>query len=106
MEQTIITETRIPQARTEGVAIPVEWVAYFALFLLALAFRLISLGDVPMSVQEAPDALAAWRTVWTGMPAFPEEAVTSSPSVFWAQKIGFTLFGGRNSARLYAFVVS
>jgi hypothetical protein len=98
MEQTIITETRIPQARTEGVAIPVEWVAYFALFLLALAFRLMSLGDVPMSVQEAPDALAAWRTVWTGMPAFPEEAVTSSPSVFWAQKIGFTLFGGSEFA--------
>jgi hypothetical protein len=93
MQQTMVTELEVPQAQGRGYVVSVEWVAYAALLLVALAFRLMSLGDVPISVGEAPDALAAWRTLSPEVEAFPEEAVTDSPSLFWAQKVGFTLFG-------------
>lgn len=100
MQQTIVTQTerQTETSQVQGFVISLEVVVYLALFALALGFRLFSLGDVPMSVQEAPDALAAWRTVWTGAESFPESVVTDSPSVFWAQKLGFTIFGGNEFA--------
>lgn len=82
--------------QTRQFAVSLETAAYVLLILLALTFRLAELDKVPMTVAEAPGALAAWRTVapQIDLPAAP----TDSPAVFFAQRNSFILLGATEFA--------
>ncbi len=78
--------------------------AAIGLFALALVLRLIDLDLVPMTIREAPNALAALRAVWPATPGDP--LTSSSAAVFLAQAVGFTAFGsGAFAARFLTAVV-
>ena len=62
--------------------IPLEFVFYVVLAMLAFALRLLALNSAPRP-EEAPDLLAAWRGT-----------TTASPALLWAQTISFDLLGG------------
>lgn len=98
MQQTMASNLEQTQPQTWQTVISLELIAYAVLLLLTITFRVANLDSVPMSVQEAPEALAAWRTIAPSMDAFPEEIATDSPAIFWAQKIGFTGLGSNEFA--------
>ncbi|NDJ60116.1 MAG: hypothetical protein GYB67_03275 [Chloroflexi bacterium] len=106
---TEMTETRRPQQPTEAVAdasstrgelqISVEFIAYVAIAVVALVFRLADLDSVPLSPDEAREALAAWRVV------SPEASgpliAAESPVRFLLQSVMFSLAGASElTARL------
>src|SRR5688500_16362215 len=62
--------------------IPLEFVFYMVLAVLAFALRLLALNSAPRP-EEAPDLLAAWRGT-----------ATASPALLWAQALSFDLLGG------------
>jgi hypothetical protein len=101
-----------PQASAAQVDAPVwfraEVLIYAAVVLLSVIIRVWGLNDVPLSANEAREALSAWRIV----APFDTPATTETPlvaeSVFvWsAQKIMFSMFGAHEwSARFLTAVL-
>ncbi|MFQ3566487.1 MAG: glycosyltransferase family 39 protein [Aggregatilineales bacterium] len=87
--------------RSAGTALTfsVELIAYLVIFGFALALRLAELDAVPLGVDEAQRALAAWRVAMPGVVGAP--IVPDSPLIFAIQTISFMLMGGsEQSARL------
>lgn len=77
-------------------ALSVEIIAYIALIALALVLRIAQIDSVPMTNNEARQALAAWRTVYaeaSGSPITPE-----SPLLFALHSLSFTLLGASEFA--------
>jgi hypothetical protein len=77
-----------------------EVLAYVALIVLALVLRIAQLDVVPMSPNEARQALAAWRL------AYPDASgaaiVPDSPLLFALHTLGFSLLGASEfSARIF-----
>ncbi len=72
--------------------LPWEWVVYVALAGLALLLFSSELHLVPLSADEARQALTAWRFVDATAPGV--DAVPASPLLFFAQSTTFALFGG------------
>lgn len=90
--------------QTRSWAISVELIAYIALALIAILFRVAELDVVPMSDIEARGALHAWHTV---SPTAPGEFIISdSPLNFWMQSIAFSTLGGNEFAARLGAVVS
>lgn len=86
-------------------AISAEVVAYIALVMLALVLRIAQLDAVPMTTNEARQALAAWRTVYaeaSGSPITPE-----SPLLFALHSLSFTVLGASEfSARIWTVLAN
>lgn len=83
-----------------GIVMTVEFLLYALLIIGSLLFHLAELDSVPMSPVEIPQALTTYRTV------IPDASGVSldnqSPSVFLAQSVGMTIFGGTEfGARLF-----
>jgi len=86
------------------VTISVEIIAYALLFIFALALRYAQLDVVPLTADEAREALSAWRTVSASAPGSISTA--HSPLVFLAQSFGFSVMGAsEQSARLLTMLV-
>ena len=61
------------------------------LVAVSLGLRLAQLGAVPMTPTEAPEALAAWRSISSQSPGVSETA--GSAVVFWVQRLAFAFLG-------------
>lgn len=82
-----------------GLIISVELVAYVVLLLLTLVLRVAELDAVPLTGQEAEQALAAWRAVVPG--AAGDTILPESGLLFAVQSVAFAVFGATElSARL------
>jgi len=92
--QNVTTFEGAPLERGQLV-IRVEWVAYLALFVLALVLRFAELDSVPLTPDETPQALAAWRALAEGNAA-PAQA--ASPLLFALQTLAFTILGTNEGA--------
>lgn len=91
MQNILTHEAGETPARPSLDSVTLGALAAIGLFALALVLRLIDLDLVPMTIREAPNALAALRAV---RPATPGDPLTaSSAAVFLAQTVGFTAFG-------------
>lgn len=83
--------------------VSVEALAYIALALLALMFRISDLDTVPLADFEAEGALQAWHTIEDDAPG--EFKVSSSPLTHVSQLMLFSLLGANEfSARLGAAI--
>ena len=82
-----------------AISISIEWLAYLALAGVALLLRAAALDAVPLSDDEARQALHAWHTISGDAPgAF---AVSSSPLTYLTQLLTFSTLGaGEFSARI------
>lgn len=82
----VVPPLRIVERKTNvdesASAIPLEFVFYAVLAMLAFALRLLALNTPPRP-EEAPDLLAAWRGT-----------ASASPALLWAQAVSFDLLGG------------
>ncbi|MBL8156489.1 MAG: glycosyltransferase family 39 protein [Anaerolineae bacterium] len=77
-----------------------EVLAYIALVVLALVLRIAQLDVVPMTPNEARQALAAWRVVYPD--AAGAAIVPDSPLLFALHTLGFSLLGASEfSARIF-----
>lgn len=97
-----LLESALPPVQPDVVrwaGVSVEWLAYLALVLLSVVFRLADVDAVPLNDIEATRALAAWHMVY---PAAPGTALPAdSPVTFWLQYAAFSILGGNElSARL------
>ncbi|MBZ0281185.1 MAG: hypothetical protein K8L97_10625 [Anaerolineae bacterium] len=82
------------------IAISVEVVAYIALIALAVILRIAQIDSVPMTGNEARQALAAWRTVYAEAPGSP--ITPESPLLFALHSLSFTVLGASEfSARIW-----
>lgn len=90
-DETAKAEVVPMQESPAGVAISVEMIAVVVLILLAAVLRLASLDSVSISAAETRQALATWREVSPNAPGTP--IVSDTPSLFWAQRIGFSILG-------------
>ncbi len=73
-----------------------EWIAYAVLMIFALVMRIADLDIVPLTSQEASQALAAWRTVHPDLPG--SVIVPESPLLFLLHSVGFSILGGTEFA--------
>src|SRR5688572_29396638 len=89
-------EQNIQENPQLGLKISLEWVAYALLILVALALRLASLGDVPMTDVEATQALSAYHEMNPDAVGNPQ--ASSSPALYWLQLASFSIFGGSELA--------
>lgn len=96
-----VTEHQEPiYEQTGGMAISLEWVAYTVLTVLSLWLRVADLHSVPLSSDEAAQALAAWRALHPDLPG--AALVPSSPLLFLLHGIGFTALGASEfSSRIF-----
>jgi hypothetical protein len=109
---SVDTTNSIPPASASAVSQRAGWVvsyevvAYVALIFIALLLRLIALDASTLSVREAPDALAAWRSITPAVEPYATETATSSPILFQAQRLSFSLLGSTEfAARLLTALV-
>jgi hypothetical protein len=80
-------------------AVRTETWVYTVIALLALGFRLAQLGALPLSAEEAPAALAAWKLLNPG--SFVTATTATSPLLFAAQAATFSVLGATElTARL------
>jgi 4-amino-4-deoxy-L-arabinose transferase-like glycosyltransferase len=87
------------QSQTTGMTLSIEVLAYLALTLLALTFRIAELDAVQLSDYEAQQALHAWHTITPS--ASGEFATSNSPITYTTQLITFATLGGNElTARL------
>lgn len=94
--EAVNQEQNIQDSSQVGLKISLEWVAYALLILVALALRLASLGDVPMTDVEATQALSAYHSMDVNAVGNPQAA--SSPVLYWLQLASFSIFGGSEFA--------
>jgi len=98
------TETTQHQTQTTDMTISLEVLAYFALALLAIIFRVAELDAVPLSEHEAQQALHAWHTV---NPTAPGEFITAhNPLTYVSQLLTFSTFGGNELAVRFGVMVA
>jgi hypothetical protein len=103
---TVMPSTDISQTRATGWVISYEVVAYVALIVISLLLRVSALDGATLSVRESPDALTAWRSVTPAAEPYATTTVTSSPIVFQAQRLSFSLLGSTEvAARLLTALV-
>lgn len=84
------------EPRPARLVITLEAFIYGLLLIFAVVMRVADLDSVVISEAEAPAALAAWHSTLPG--DLPLLSAPTSPTVFWAQRIGFTLFGANELA--------
>lgn len=98
-EHQTLSETQT----TTQWGISVELIAYIAVAILAILFRVAELDAVPLSGVEAQQSLHAWHTVSPSAPG--EFVVADSPLTYWMQLFSFSTLGGSEfTARLGAVV--
>lgn len=68
-----------------------EVLAYTVLAVFSGVLRMLRLGDAPLTPDELPRALAAWRAVPTGVPG-PQPLADSAVLQFWHQ-LSFVMLG-------------
>lgn len=86
--------------RSAALSLSGEVLAYIALVVLALVLRIAQLDAVPMTPNEARQALAAWRVVYPD--AAGSAIVPDSPLLFALHTLGFSLLGASEfSARIF-----
>ena len=88
------------RAQSDSVGtLPMEWLAYASLALLALVLRVAALDAVPLSEAEAEMSLHAWHTVEDDAPGIA--AIASSPLSYNLQILTFSTLGASEfSARI------
>ena len=92
-------ENQAGQVQTSQPSVSVEWLAYLALAVIALLFRVAALDAVPLSDFEAQESLHAWHTVNGDAPG--GFAVASSPLTYLSQVLAFSTLGASEfSARI------
>jgi hypothetical protein len=96
-ETGLIEESPKPAMR---VTIRYEWLAIVALMVFSTIFHLAGLDEIPLTDNEAHQALSAWRST---MPHTSGDPILSdTPLVWWSQKIAFSLIGGSEfSSRVF-----
>ncbi len=83
-----------------GLRINMEFVAYLAIFVLALVLRVAELDTVPLSAHESRQALAVWRVLNPEAPGSP--ITPESPLLFLLHAVTFTVLGGSEfSVRIF-----
>lgn len=88
--QAVTQDNVTPDVR--ALHINLEFVAYVAIFILALVLRVAELDTVPLSVDESRQALAIWRVL---NPDASGNAITpESPMLFLLHGVAFTVLGG------------
>jgi len=98
------TQDQPNTTQATSTTISIEVIAYIALALLALVFRVAELDAVPLSDYEARQALHAWHTV---TPSAPGEFVTSnSPLNYVSQLLTFSTLGGNEFAVRFGVMVA
>ena len=82
----------------------VEVIAYIVLIAVVLIFRLAQLGTIPMSPQEAIQALPAVHAVNPDAAGTP--LPSSSPITLWLQMISFSFLGATELAARFSGVIA
>ena len=95
------TQAVVEQGAEPGaVAISYEWIAYGLLFALGLWLRVAELDSVPLSADEATQALAAWRALNPALAG--TTIVPESPLLFMLHGLSFSTLGASAfSARIF-----
>jgi hypothetical protein len=93
MQAVGIHQTSSEHQTTQTVQwnISVEVVAYIVLAIVAVLFRVAELDAVPLSDNEARQALHAWHTVNAHVPS--EFVISDSPVNYWMQVFAFSTLG-------------
>ncbi|HRF97462.1 MAG TPA: glycosyltransferase family 39 protein, partial [Aggregatilineales bacterium] len=96
-ETSLIEESPKPAMR---LTIRYEWLAIAVLVVFSTIFHLAGLDEIPLTDNEAHQALSAWRST---MPHTSGDPILSdTPLVWWSQKIAFSLIGGSEfSSRVF-----
>lgn len=105
MDMQLDSPMQILESRSSDrqLGVSLEFVAYVAIFVLALVLRMAELDSTPLMASETHNALAAWRVI---MPNAAGIALTStSPLLFALQSVSFTLFGASEAAARIATVI-
>ena len=101
MQETLIapslpTDGAVSRSRDSLISVRAETLIYAVIALLALVFRVAQLGAMPLSGEEAPAALAAWKLLRPD--SFVTITTATSPLLFAAQAISFNLLGASELA--------
>lgn len=102
--QQVATQNNTQNTTGVGLVLSLEILLYIALLVFSLAVHLAEIDTVPMNITETSSALSAWRDVSPQTIDIPNE-IASSPALYWAQRLGFSLLGnGEMQARVLTVI--
>lgn len=102
--QAVVNQSSTENATSQQWTISIEVLAYIALAIFALLFRIAELDAVPLSDYEAQQALHAWHTVTPS--ASGEYVISSSPITYVLQVFSYSTLGASEFTARFGAVIA